>query len=156
VNEELRTVMPFNLSAEIALYIVLAFVLIFALITVGLIFGIVFALKKLNELLEMGLVKVTPVIDKTSNVLDTVHEVTSNVGTHADTILSHGERISENLAKQVDATASVVSKTVTSPLVNAASVLAGVTKGFGAFKGKKTNKSDSAASRSKSDLNGSE
>jgi len=155
VNEELRTVMTLDTAAQVALYIVLAFTLIFALIAVGLVFGLVFGLKKLNELIETGLLKVTPVIDKTSAVLDTVHEVTSNVGSHADTILSHGERISENLAKQVDATASVVSKTVTSPLVNMSSILSGVTKGFGAFKSPKASKSDSASTSSKSDRNGS-
>jgi hypothetical protein len=148
--------MHFDTGAEIALYIVLAFVLIFALVTVVLIFGLVFALKKLNELIETGLQKVSPVIDKTSAVLDTVNDVTTNVGAHADTILTHGEQISATLAKQVDATASVVSKTVTSPLVNMSSVLAGISKGLGVFGKKSQSGKNGSSSTYKSDRNGSE
>jgi predicted PurR-regulated permease PerM len=148
--------MELNTAAQVALYVVLAFSLIFALIAVGLIFGIGFALSKLNQLIEQGLIKVNPIIDKTAEVLDTVHDVTKNVGTHADTILTNSAQISENIAKQVDSASSVVSKTVTSPLVTAASVMAGATKGFGAFKKKvKPEASDTTASNSKSDRNGS-
>jgi hypothetical protein len=148
--------MELNTAAQIALYVVLAFSLVFALIAVGLIFAIAFGLIKLNQLIEQGLIQVTPIVDKTTVILESVHDVTKTVGTHADTILSNGVQISETIAKQVDATSSVVSKTVTSPLVNIVSMMSEATKGFGVFKKKGKQDTTASSKTSKSNTNESE
>jgi|SRR5579883_2975834 len=114
----------------VALYIVLFFVLIFAITTVALLGAIAFALLKLRKQVDIALNKVDPLIVKTTGVLDTVERVTMNVGEKTDSLLTRGEEIANNLAQKVEGTASVVEKTVTSPLINLSSILAGLARGF--------------------------
>ncbi len=92
-----------------------------------------FGLKKLNQTLDRALDKAQPVINKTTDVLDTVQRVTMNVGEKADAIMVKGEALADNLAQRVEETAGVVEKTVTSPLIGFSSVLAGVSRGFNTF-----------------------
>ena len=122
--------MEFSTAAQVALYIVLFFILILSIGTIGLLAGIVFGLKKLNQTLDRALDKAQPVINKTTDVLDTVQRVTMNVGEKADAIMVKGEALADNLAQRVEETAEVVEKTVTSPLIGFSSVLAGVSRGF--------------------------
>ncbi len=107
--------------------------LILSLGTIGLLAGIVFGLKKLNQTLDRALDKAQPVINKTTDVLNTVQRVTMNVGEKADAIMVKGEALADNLAQRVEETAGVVEKTVTSPLIGFSSVLAGVSRGFNTF-----------------------
>lgn len=112
--------------AEISL---LFFVILFSLIAVGALVVLAFAVKKLEGLLEKVVAKIDPVIVKTSATLDSVQRVTANVGEKADQILTRGEALTEDLSRKVESTATVVEETVTTPLINLSSLIAGVTKG---------------------------
>jgi hypothetical protein len=125
--------MTLDTAAQVVLYIDLFFVAMISLVVVGLLAGLVIGLNKLNEKIDLALEQARPVIAKTTDVLDTVQRVTMNVGERADQILSQGEELTAKISTKVDHTASVVEKTVTSPLINLSSVLAGVTRGFGKF-----------------------
>ena len=118
--------MHLDTAATIALYIVLVFVLLFAVLTVAILGGIAFALKALEAKLSELVGKLDPVLTKTTEALDTVQRVTSNVGDRADQILLRGENLTDDLAKKVESTSNVVQKAVATPLINISSLAAGV------------------------------
>ena len=135
----------------VALYIVLFFVLIFAILTVALLGAIAYALLKLRKQVDIALDKVDPVLTKTTDVLGTVERVTMNVGEKTDSILTRSEELTNNLAQKVEGTATVVEKTVTSPLINLASLLAGLTRIFSVMGQGFSNSMNSNGHRSKHD-----
>ena len=120
--------MTFGTAEQVALYIFLIFVAIFAITTISLLAGLVFGLTKLNQKIDTTIEQIKPLIAKSADVLDTVQRVTSNVGERADSILSQAEDTTANVSRRVDHTASVVEKAVTTPLINASSALAGLSK----------------------------
>ena len=129
--------MALGTSATIALYVVLVFVLFFAIITVVILGIIGFALRLLNTQIDLALSKTDPIVLKINDFLITLQRVTSTVGEKADEVLVKGEAIVEDIADKVEETVNVVEKTVTKPLINLSSVLAGISKGFATFTGGK-------------------
>jgi len=113
--------------AEISLLI---FGGLFSLVTVGLLGAIALAISKLVSLLEKGLDKVDPVIAKTTNAIDTVQRVTTNIGVKADQVLVKGETLTDDVSGRVEKTAGVVQSAVIGPLINVSSIINGISKGF--------------------------
>ena len=122
--------MTLDTAATVSLYIVLVFAVIFALLTVGLLEVIAFGLKSLEAKVDTALEEVKPVLSKTTETLDVVQRVTSNIGDRADAILERSETATENVAQKVEATASVVQKAVSTPLINISSLIGGLTEGI--------------------------
>lgn len=112
---------------------VIVFMAIFSLIAVGALVGIAFALNKLQQQVDKLTAKVEPVITKASTTLDTVQRVTVSVGEKADTILTRGEALTDNVSQKIETTATVVENTVTKPLINLSSLIAGVSKGVSVY-----------------------
>lgn len=109
------------------------FVGLFAIITVGLLGALVFALTKLQKQIDKLTGKIDPLIGKATDVVETVQRVTMSVGEKADTILTRGEALTENVSDKVEKTAGVVQTTVTTPLINLSSLLAGISRGFSVY-----------------------
>jgi len=130
INATIDSAMTLDPAATVSLYIVLVFVVIFALLTVGLLAIIAIGLKSLNTKIDGALEQVQPILVKTTETLEVVQRVTSNIGDRADVILERSERATENVAKKVEATASVVQHAVSTPLINISSVIAGFTEGL--------------------------
>jgi len=118
------------------------FVLIFSLIAVGALVAVAIALNKLQQQVEKLTTKVEPVIAKASTTLDSVQRVTVSVGEKADTILTRGEALTENVSHKVETTATVVENAVTKPLINLSSLIAGVSKGVSVYSHGGANGSD--------------
>ena len=112
---------------------VIIFMVIFSLIAVGALVGIAVALNKLQQQVDKLTTKVEPVIAKASTTLDTVQRVTVSVGEKADTILTRGEALTDNVSQKIETTATVVENTVTKPLINLSSLIAGVSKGVSVY-----------------------
>ncbi len=125
--------MHLSLAAEIAFWIFMFFVFVMSITTVVLLAGVVFGLTKLNDKIDQTLETARPLVEKTSTLLDTAQRVTMNTGEKVDSILTEGEELTGRLSRKVDHTASIVEKTVTTPLINISSVIAGVSKGFEVF-----------------------
>jgi predicted PurR-regulated permease PerM len=119
-----------NLMAQTSLFV---FVGLFAIITVGLLGALVFALTKLQKQIDKLTGKLDPLIGKATDAVETVQRVTMSVGEKADTILTRGEALTENVSEKVEKTAGVVQTTVTTPLINLSSLLAGVSRGFSVY-----------------------
>lgn len=109
------------------------FVVIFSLIAVGALVAVAIALNKLQQQVDKLTTKVEPVIAKASTTLDTVQRVTVSVGEKADTILTRGETLTDNVSQKIESTANVVENTVTKPLINLSSLIAGVSKGVSVY-----------------------
>lgn len=120
--------MTLSTAASVALYCVLIFVLVFAIITVVLLFAIALGLRGLNSKLNEAMTKVDPVLTQTTQTLDTVQRVTSEIGEKANDILARGETMTDDVARKVENTASVMQRAVTTPLINISSVVAGVSE----------------------------
>jgi hypothetical protein len=129
--------MVLGASATIALYVSLIFVLIFALIAVTALGVIAFALRVINIQIDKLFITADPIVLKINDFLITLQKVTSDVGEKADEVLIKGEAIVEDIADKVEDTANVVQKTVTKPLINLSSLIAGISKGFATFSGGK-------------------
>lgn len=114
----------------VASFALVFFVVLFALVTVGLFAALALALTKMQQQLAKLTDKLEPVIVKASATLDTVQRITANVGEKADVILTRGEALTESLSHKVENTADVVQETVTMPLINLSSLLAGISRGF--------------------------
>jgi uncharacterized protein YoxC len=127
--------MTISTAAVVALYIVLFFVLLFAIIAVGCLGAIAFALLQIRRVAEQALDKADPLVMRVNETLITAQRIAMNVGEQSDTILTRGERITEDLAQKIEATSTVVEKSVTSPLINLSSLIAGVSKGVATFSG---------------------
>lgn len=117
----------------VASFCLVFFVILFAIITIVALGGMAIALTKLQKTVENLTGKVEPVIAKASTTLDTVQRVTVNVGEKADTILTRGETLTENVSQKVETTANIVETTVTKPLINISSLIAGVSKGVSVY-----------------------
>jgi len=113
-----------------ASFALIFFVVLFALTTVGLFAVLAIAITKMQQQVTKLTNKLEPVIGKISTTLDTVQRITTNVGEKADVILTRGETLTENLSHKVENTADVVQETVTTPLINLSSLLAGISRGF--------------------------
>ena len=119
-----------HLTAEIFTEFFVAF---FAIIVVVILAVLVVALRAMNSKIDKLTTMAEPVINKASDTLDTVQRVTMNIGEKTDAILSRGEILTDSVSGHVERTASVVQNTVTTPLINLSSMLAGVSKGFAVY-----------------------
>lgn len=100
------------------------------LIVVGLFAAIAIALRKVEQQVEKVTRMAEPLVAKVSNTLDTVQRITENVGEKADTILTKGEALTDDLAVKVEKTSTVVQKSVASPLINLSSLITGLSAGL--------------------------
>lgn len=137
----------FNPWASLALIV---FVVVFASIAVGALVVVAIALNKLQQQVDKLTGKMEPVIVKASNTLDTVQRVTVNVGEKADTILTRGETLTENVSHKVETTATVVENAVTKPLIGLSSLIAGVSKGVDVYTHRSANGNGRRTRRSES------
>jgi predicted PurR-regulated permease PerM len=119
-------------AAIVGLYF---FVAIFALITVVLLGVLAFAMIKINKQLDKFTTMAEPLVIKATDAIETVQRVSMNVGEKADQILSRGETLTDNVSSNVERTASVIQRVVTTPLINLSSLISGVTKGFSVYGG---------------------
>ena len=113
--------------AEISLLI---FGGLFSLVTVAFLGVIALAVSKLVGLLDKVTREMEPVILKTTNAIDTVQRVTTNIGVRADQVLVKGEALTDDVSGRVEKTAGVVQSAVVGPLINISSLITGISKGF--------------------------
>lgn len=113
--------------AEISLLI---FGGLFSLVTVAFLGVIAFAASKMVGLLDKVTREMEPVILKTTNAIDTVQRVTTNIGVRADQVLVKGEALTDDVSGRVEKTAGVVQSAVVGPLISISSLITGISKGF--------------------------
>jgi uncharacterized protein YoxC len=102
-------------------------VLVIAVVmTVGLTAAVVMVRKSVNKLIETA----NPAIKRAEATLTAVGDIAENVRVRTDEIGQTVEETVEDVSRKVRSTTSVIEDSVRPPLVNVASVLAGLSKGL--------------------------
>jgi uncharacterized protein YoxC len=96
--------------------------------------GIAVALWILNAKLNEMLGKAQPLLDKTSQALQRVEETTQKLSGRVDQMLDRAGSVVENVAEKVDTTTAIAEETISQPLIGAASLLAGLSRGLNSYK----------------------
>jgi len=86
--------------------------------------------QKLGQLTELA----HPLIDKANAVLEKVETVTAQVGEKVNMVMDQTGQLVENVTQKVETTTSLAEETIAQPLIEAASLMAGLSRGWGAYK----------------------
>lgn len=116
-----------------------AIVLINTLFIAG-IAGLLFVLnRKLNELAG----KVEPLVARATETLGRVERITGEVQTRTEAVLQQTATLVEKVSRKVDTTTAIAEETISQPLIGAASVMAGISRGLQTYREQVEEKGDS-------------
>jgi len=104
------------------------------LINTLFIVGIAVALFILNGKLEQLTERVHPLIDKANGTLARVEAMTAQVSERVNVVLDQTGRLVEDVTQKVETTTSIAEETIAQPLIGAASVMAGLSRGWDTYK----------------------
>jgi len=96
--------------------------------------GIAVALFVLNQKLEQLTELAHPLIDKANAVLEKVETMTAQAGEKVNVVLDQTGQLVENVTQKVETTTSIAEETIAQPLIEAASLMAGLSRGWDAYK----------------------
>ncbi len=86
--------------------------------------------RKLTDLTELA----HPVIDRVNETLGKVEGVTAQVSERVNVVLDQTGRLVEDVSRKVETTTSIAEETIAQPLISAASVMAGLSRGWDTYK----------------------
>jgi uncharacterized membrane protein len=86
--------------------------------------------RKLTQLTEIA----HPVVDKANETLGKVESITAQVSERVNLILDQTGRLAEDVSRKVETTTSMAEETIAQPLISAASVMAGLSRGWDTYK----------------------
>jgi len=116
-----------------------AIVLINTLFIAG-IAGLLFVLnRKLDELAG----KVEPLVARATETLGRVERITGEVQTRTEAVLQQTATLVEKVSRKIDTTTAIAEETISQPLIGAASVMAGISRGLQTYREQVEEKGDS-------------
>jgi predicted PurR-regulated permease PerM len=107
---------------------------VIVLINTVFIAGIAVALFVLNRKLEQLTELAHPLVDRTNATLQKVETMTAQVSERVHQILDQTGRVVEDVGQKVETTTSMAEETIAQPLIGAASVMAGLSRGWDTYK----------------------
>lgn len=118
---------------------------LFIIVAVNTLFviGLTAALYMINRKLGELSAKMDPLTARASETLGRVDQLTQEVETRAQKLLELTTSLVENVAKKVDTTTAIAEETVSQPLIGAASVMAGLSRGMQVYREQAEEKGDS-------------
>jgi len=96
--------------------------------------GIAVALFVLNQKLEQLTEAAHPLIVKANEVLAKVETMTAQAGEKVNVVLDQTGQLVDNVSQKVETTTSLAEETIAQPLIEAASLMAGLSRGWGAYR----------------------
>ena len=96
--------------------------------------GIAFALFKLNQMLTQMTEIAHPLVERVNEALQKVDTLSAQVGERVNVILDQTGRMVETVTDKVETTTSIAEEAIAQPLIGAASVMAGVSRGWETFR----------------------
>lgn len=105
-------------------------VLINTLFIIGIAVALFILNRKLEQLTEMA----HPLIDKANGTLAKVEGMTAQVSERVNAILDQTGHLMEDVTEKVETTTSIAEETIAQPLIGAASVMAGLSRGWDTYK----------------------
>jgi uncharacterized protein YoxC len=113
-----------------ALWAVFLIILINTLFLAGIAGALWFLNAKLNQLLA----KAQPLVDRAAETLQNVEQITVKLNDRVNQILDRTGEVVEDVSQKVETTTSIAEETISQPLISAASLMAGISRGLSAYK----------------------
>jgi uncharacterized protein YoxC len=113
-----------------ALWAVFTIILINTLFLAGIAGALWFLNAKLNQLLA----KAQPLVDRAAETLQHVEQITVKLNDRVNQILDRTGEVVEDVSQKVETTTSIAEETISQPLISAASLMAGISRGLSAYK----------------------
>jgi len=113
-----------------AIWALAVIVLINTLFIAGIAAALFILNRKLEQLTEMA----HPLIDKANGTLARVEGITAQVSERVNVILDQAGHLVEDVTEKVETTTSMAEETIAQPLIGAASVMAGLSRGWDTYK----------------------
>jgi uncharacterized protein YoxC len=113
-----------------ALWAVFLIILINTLFLAGIAGALWFLNAKLNQLLA----KAQPLVDRAAETLQNVEQITVKLNDRVNQILDRTGAVVEDVSQKVETTTSIAEETISQPLISAASLMAGISRGLSAYK----------------------
>jgi len=125
--------------SEATLWALFVIVLINTLFIAGLTVGLFLISRKLDELAQ----KVDPLAARATEILGRVEQITEEVQRRGEQILDRTSSLVDNVSRKVDTTTALAEETISQPLIGAASLVAGISRGVQAYRQQSIEKGDS-------------
>ena len=119
----------------IALFII---VLLNTIFIAGIFLALVFLNRKLNELTT----QVEPLTRRAGDTLEKVETLTGVVQRRAEIVLEQTEALVQRVARKVDTTTAIAEESISQPLIGAASLMAGLSRGLESYREQANEKGD--------------
>jgi uncharacterized protein YoxC len=113
-----------------ALWAVFAVILINTVFLAGIAAALWFLNAKLNQLLD----KAQPLVDKAAETMQKVEQITVKLNDRVNHVLDRTGEVVEDVSQKVETTTSIAEETISQPLIGAASLMAGISRGLSAYK----------------------
>jgi uncharacterized protein YoxC len=113
-----------------AIWALAAVVFLNSLFIVGIAVALLMLNQKLTQLTELA----HPVIDRATETLGKVETVTAQMSERVNGMLDQTGRLVEDVSRKVETTTSMAEETIAQPLISAASVMAGLSRGWDTYK----------------------
>src|SRR5438093_4485762 len=107
---------------------------VIVLINTVFILGIAAALFVLNRKLEQLTEMAHPLMDKANGTLARVEAMSAQVSERVNVILDQTGHLVEDVTQKVETTTSIAEETIAQPLIGAASVMAGLSRGWDTYR----------------------
>jgi predicted PurR-regulated permease PerM len=107
---------------------------VIVLLNTVFIVGIAGSLFALNRKLADWTDRAHPLIDRANESLAKVETMTAQVSERVNVILDQTGRMVEDVTRKVETTTSMAEETIAQPLIGAASVMAGLNRGWDTYK----------------------
>jgi len=96
----------------------------------------------LNRKLHALAQKVDPLIDQAGEILGRAEQLSEELQRRTEQILAQTETLVTNVSEKVDTTTAIAEETISQPLIGAASLVAGISRGLEAYRQQSVEKGD--------------
>ncbi len=107
---------------------------VIVLINTAFIAGIAAFLFLLNQKLQQLTDGLHPLLEKATDSLAKVETLTAQVSERVNMVLDQTGNLVEDVTRKVETTTSIAEETIAQPLIGAASVMAGISRGWDTYK----------------------
>lgn len=113
-----------------AQWAIVVIVLINSLFVAGIAVALWLVHSKLAELMRQS----QPLVSRAEELLAKVEDVTGTVNQRVTGVLDTADHLVKDVSQKVETTTSIAEETISQPLIGAASLMAGISRGLSAYK----------------------
>lgn len=113
-----------------AQWAIVVIVLINSLFVAGIAVALWMVHSKLAELMRQS----QPLVSRAEELLAKVEDVTGTVNQRVTGVLDTADQLVKDVSQKVETTTSIAEETISQPLIGAASLMAGISRGLSAYK----------------------